>query len=338
MNNFIAVKDDGEGVLGKLLYYSLSSILIDKDELERICENVGFPYTQSRRSAPADAFRNATGDIYNTKTVKSAYGAERFKIYCRDNKSGGDVISRELVKETLDTTANKYKKLANITFSKDYGFSYGDVAYDEHFAARERGTHIISERGGTALNDPYEYCREAERLFELYQTCAGRKQIETLLEAFVDSLQAVKLLAHGKMYFIPREYMPKLDVFEDLIQLLEKHNQHESRNRAPLDANSMFVVDDAKQREKMAAAFYRSVRREIEEYSERADHLIQTGSQSAAIMERWAVKIQGLETKKREYEDVLRRELGELDEEFRALGFLAEELAIRARGIRRRAA
>jgi hypothetical protein len=195
----------------------------------------------------------------------------------------------------------------------------------------------------TRLLDEYEtrgneYCLEAERLFELYQTCAGRKQIETLLEAFVDSLQAVKLLAHGKMYFIPREYMPKLDIFEDLIQLLEKHNQHESRNRAPLDANSMYVVDDAKQREKMAAAFYRSVRREIEEYSERADHLIQTGSQSAAIMERWAVKIQGLETKKREYEDVLRRELGELDEEFRALGFLAEELAIRARGIRRRAA
>jgi hypothetical protein len=319
MNNFIAVKDDGEGVLGKLLYYSLSSILIDKDELERICEDVGFPYTQSRRSAPADAFRNATGDISDAKTVKSAYGAERFKIYCRDNKSDGDVISRELVKETLDTTTNKYKKLANITFSKDYGFSYGDVAYDENV-------------------DPYEYCREAERLFELYQTCAGRKQIETLLEAFVDSLQAVKLLAHGKMYFIPREYMPKLDIFEDLIQLLEKHNQHESRNRAPLDANSMYVVDDAKQREKMAAAFYRSVRREIEEYSERADHLIQTGSQSAAIMEHWAVKIQGLETKKREYEDVLRRELGELDEEFRALGFLAEELAIRARGIRRRAA
>jgi hypothetical protein len=95
--------------------------------------------------------------------------------------------------------------------------------------------------------------------------------------------------------------------------------------------NSLF--HDTK-REKMAAAFYRSVRRDIVAYAERANHLIQTGSQSAVVMECWAMRIQGLETKKREYEDVLRRELGELDDEFRSLGFLADELTIRARGRR----
>jgi DNA integrity scanning protein DisA with diadenylate cyclase activity len=100
----------------------------------------------------------------------------------------------------------------------------------------------------------------------------------------------------------------------------------------------MYVVDDAKQREKMASAFYRSVRREIDEYAERANHLIQTGSQSAAIMERWAMRIQGLEKKKHEFEDVLRRELNELDDEFRSLGTLADELTIRARGLRVRKA
>jgi hypothetical protein len=315
ITDFIAVRDDGDGVLGKILYYTLSGVLIDKSELEQICSDICFPYAASRRSALADAFRNATGDIYDAKTVKGAFGKERIKIYCRDNKSDGGSISRELIRETLDTSTNTYKKLANISFSKDCGFSYGDVAYDEYV-------------------DPLEFCHEAERLFELYQTCAGRKQIESLLESFIDSLQAVKLLAHGKMFFIPREHMQKLDVFEDFIQLLEQHNQHKNSRRSPLDANSMFVVDDAKQREKMASAFYRSARREIEEYSERANHLIQTGSQSAAIMERWALKIQGLEKKKHEYEDVLRRELGELDDDFRSLGFLADELTIRARGIR----
>jgi hypothetical protein len=315
MNKFIAVKEDGEGVLGKLLYYTLSSVLIDKAELEQICLDIDFPYAASRRASPADAFRNATGDIYEAKTVKGAFGAERIKVYCRDNVSDGGNISRELVRETLDTSTNTYKKLANITFSRDYGLSYGDVAYDEYV-------------------DPLEHCHEAERLFELYQICAGRKQIETLLEAFIDSLQAVKLLAHGKMFFVPREHMHKLDVFEEFMQLLAQHNQHKNSHKAPLDANSMYVVNDSKQREKMAAAFYRSVRRDIEEYAERANHLIQTGSQSAVVMERWAMRIQGLEAKKREYEDVLRRELGELDDEFRSLGFLADELAIRARGLR----
>ncbi|MDR3278429.1 MAG: hypothetical protein LBT12_06615, partial [Oscillospiraceae bacterium] len=148
MNNFISVKDDGEGVLGKLLYYSLSGVLVDKDKLEQICGDVGFPHTASRRVALADAFRSATGDIRDTKTVKGVFGAEVFKIYCRDNQTPDDVISRELVKETLDATTNAYKKLANITFSKDTGLSYSDLVYDEHV-------------------DPWDYCREAESLFEL---------------------------------------------------------------------------------------------------------------------------------------------------------------------------
>lgn len=49
--------------------------------------------------------------------------------------------------------------------------------------------------------------------------------------------------------------MPKLALFEDFIALLEQHNQHKYADRLPLDANSMFVVDDEKQRSKMALAF-----------------------------------------------------------------------------------
>lgn len=41
--DFAAVSQDGGDVLGKVLYYSLSSILIDRDELESLCDAVGFP-------------------------------------------------------------------------------------------------------------------------------------------------------------------------------------------------------------------------------------------------------------------------------------------------------
>ena len=316
MNGFIAVQDDGESVLGKILYYSLSSVLIEKETLARICEDIGFPCNAGKRTASADAFRSATGDIYESKTVQGLYGTEVIKIYCRDNQAEKGAISRELIKETLDARSNDYKKLANITFSKDNGMDYGDFVYDEHV-------------------DPMDYCREAAELFELYQVCAGRKQIETVLESFVDSLSAVKLVAHGKMYFVPREHMHRLDIFEDLIVQIEANNQHKNKSRLPMDANSMYVVDDAKQREKMTAAFYRSVKREIADYTERANYLIQSGSQSAAIMDRWVVKIEGLEQKKREYEEILKRELNAIDDEFSSLGYLSQELQIRAQGIRR---
>ena len=61
---------------------------------------------------------------------------------------------------------------------------------------------------------------------------------------------------------------------------------------------------------------------------------IQSGSESAVVMERWVVKIEGLEQKKREYKAILNRELNDIDDEFSTLGYLSQELQIRARGIR----
>ena len=315
MKDYMAVQSDGEGVLGKILYYSLSGVLVDKQKLAEECETIGLPYNGGKRLALADAFRSATGDIYESKIV-SLYGENRtIKIYCRDNKSGQGEISRELIKETLDSKTNDYKKLANLTFSQDYGFSYGDLVYDEHV-------------------EPRDYCTQAENLYDLYQRCAGRKQIETILEAFIESLHAVKVISHGKMFFVPRDYMDKLDVFEDFISVLEENNLHRNKGRMPLDANSMYVVDDEKQRQKMASAFYRSVKKDIVAYTERAGHLITTGSQSPAIMERWVLKIDALRSKKREYEEILHQELNEIDDDFQSLVFLAQELQIRSRGIR----
>lgn len=314
--NFAAVSHDGGEVLGKVLYYSLSSVLIDREELKKLCDAVGFPASGNNRIAMGDAFRSATGDIYERKVVKTDAGPQIFKVYCRDNKApNGTVISRELVKETVHEDTNEYRKLANITLSKDSKvFSYDNLASDPHI-------------------DPLPFCLEAQNLFELYQHCVGRRQIETLLENYVASMQAVKI-GRGHFFFIPRDFIPRLQVFEDFIELLEKHNQLQRPGRDPLEVNSIYVVDDAKQRQKMAAAFYRSVRKEIAEYEERVTHLIQTGSQSPKIMERWIMRIQGLEGKKRNYEDILKRELTDLDDEFTSLRYLSDELRIRSAGLR----
>lgn len=76
------------------------------------------------------------------------------------------------------------------------------------------------------------------------------------------------------------------------------------------------------------------MRREIQEYEERANHLIETGSQSPAVMDRMVLHIQGLEQKKHHYEEILKRELHDVDDEFSTLRFLSQELQIRTRGIR----
>lgn len=85
---------------------------------------------------------------------------------------------------------------------------------------------------------------------------------------------------------------------------------------------------------KMTEEFYLAVKKEIAAYQEKCDYLIKSSSQSPAVMERWVLKVQALEEKKRHYEGVLQRELDGLDDEFSVLKLLSQELQVRANGIR----
>lgn len=303
---------DKQNMLGKLLYFSLPSILVDKEQLTELCDSMGIYYAGGNRLSVADAFRSATGDIKERVVSKQSGEQQIYQIYCRDNKKTTGLMSRELIKETLNRDTNRYEKLANISYDKDCGlFSYDNLVYDSEI-------------------DAMAYCRRAEELFELYQTCANRKQIETICLNFIRSLEATKLNINGHLYFVPRHNMEQVGIFEDFMDALSQL----SRNQAVLTANSIYIIDDAKQRDKMTEEFYVAVKKEIAEYQERADYLIKSGSQSPAIMNRWVLKIQALENKKKHYEDVLRRELDGLDDEFSTLKLLSQELSIRAQGIR----
>lgn len=313
MNEFLAASSgEKEHMLGKFLYFTLANLLVEKEALSDLCESMGIPYAGGNRLSVSDAFRSATGDIRERIPVTSLGESHIYLAYCRDNKRTSGVLSRELVKETLNQQTNRYEKLANISYDKEDGiFRCDNLVMDD------------------AVDVP-GCCRRAEELFELYQRCANRKQIETICTNYLRSIEATKLSITGHMYFVPRIYMDKVDIFEDFINLLGGLN----RNDTPLMVNSFYIIDDEKQRAKMTEEFYAAVKKEIATYQERADYLIKSGSQSPAVMERWVLKIQGLEEKKRHYEQVLRRELDGLDDEFSTLKFLSQELQMRSRSIR----
>lgn len=313
MKDFIGTSQgDKEHMLGKFLYFSLSNLLVEKEALAKLCDEMDIPYTGGKRLSVADAFRSATGDIRERYPVTTGNETHIYLAYCRDNKHTADILSRELVKETLNQRTNQYEKLANISFDKrDHIFRCDNLMMDD-------------------VVDVRDCCRRAEELFELYQRCANRKQIETICTNFLLSLDATKLSIAGHMYFVPKTYMEKVDVFEDFITLLGNLN----RNNTPLMVNSFYIIDDEKQRGKMTEEFYAAVKKEIATYQERCDYLIQSGSQSPAVMDRWVLKVQGLEEKKKHYEQVLQRELDGLDDEFNTLKFLAQELQVRANSIR----
>lgn len=305
LDQFIAVAGDTSSVLGKIVYFSLADIMIDRDKLKEICDSMGVPYYGGSRQTDTNAFRRATSDI--SDRIKA--DGHIYKIYCRDNEKDGEVLSRELVKETLDVSTNRYAKLANIQY------------------ASTTSQLLLASPEYDPLVSSYEYFREAETLFEKYKRCAGRKHIETLTSNLLDTMQAVKINIHGRLYFVPRSHMEQVTLFEDFVEMLNQHNL----SKGELTINSMPVMDSEKQRKKMAGEFYQAVRKEIALYQEKVENLITSDSRSASIMNRWVLKIDALEKKKQEYETILRQDLDQLDDEFATLRMFSQELSRRAR-------
>ena len=309
MQSFMGVNEGNGGIIGKLLYYSTSNILIPKNTFVQLGKAFNLPKVKPARESKSSAYRYATTALKERVVTKDLSGTHIYRIYCRDNKQDTSaVICRELVKETMNATTNSYKKLANIAFKRETEEMYYDNLADDADVNAE------------------DYCQQALTLFEKFRNCYNSNHVDSVVQYLLDKMQAVKINIHGNLYFIPSTHLPLLNVLEDYIEALSKNNINDGN----ISSNSMFVADDEKQREKMAAEFYMNYRRDIEAYEERIQHFIDSGCDSAAVIERWLKKIEALKLKKATYEQVLKRQLDDLDRDFALLQMQSQELSVRA--------
>ena len=308
MENFIAVQENTADIIGKFLYYSTSNILINRAKFIEIGQSFGLPKYKPARESKAGAYRNATTAIKDRIQVKDGNGTQVYRIYCRDNKKEDAThIYRELVKETMNSRTNDYKKLANIIFDKETETIYCDnEAYDADVDVRE-------------------YCRRAMELYDRFCTCYTTDYVESVIRDQLDRMQANKISIYGNLYFIPNPYLPLLNILEDYIDAISKHNL----NDGLVMSNSMFVVDDERQRQKMTDEFYINYKKDIEFYQQRIQHFIDSGCDSKAVINRWMQQIQGLQQKKKIYEEVLKRQLDALNNDYAMLQMQSEELRVR---------
>jgi hypothetical protein len=313
MNDLMAVRSDSnEDILGKMTYFNLSSLLIPRAELELLCENMGIPTMKTKRLSYADAFRSATGDVYQRLICQRNGRPVIFKLYFRDNDKEHGYISRELIKEELGRGTNQYTKLANIRMARETGIAEVDnLDWDPDIV-------------------PEQYCEQAKELYALYQTCANSKHVKTLLEHYLSQMEAIKIIRRGNMYFVPKNHMHELELFESFIDALNDMSVSRGSGaiEAPLTVNSMFVVDDEKQRQKMAESFYTALRKDISFYMDRINHLIQSGCESRVITQRWVAKVSALRDKIRLYEETLHQDLQAADSDVEALKYLMQELQV----------
>lgn len=309
MESLMAVHQNSEGIIGKFFYYSTSSILIPKTKFIEIGQAYGLPKFKPAKESRASAYRCATTALKDRVTVKGSDGTSHiYRIYCRDNKKeDAKYITRELVKETLNSRTNEYKKLANICFDKD-----NEIV-------------IVENEVYDSDVDVRDYCLKAEELYERYCNCYTSDQVDSVIDDMLCRMQANSISIKGNLFFIPKQYLSLLNLLEDYIESLSKENL----NTNLVHSNSMFVVDDERQRQKMTDEFYANYKRDIEFYQERIQHFIDNGCDSQAVIQRWMQKINALQMKKQTYEEILQRQLDDLNSDYAMLQMQGQELAVR---------
>lgn len=309
MESLMAVHQNSEGIIGKFFYYSTSSILIPKTKFIEIGQAYGLPKFKPAKESRASAYRCATTALKDRVTVKGSDGTSHiYRIYCRDNKKeDAKYITRELVKETLNSRTNEYKKLANICFDKD-----NEIV-------------IVENEVYDSDVDVRDYCLKSEELYERYCNCYTSDQVDTVIDDMLRRMQANSISIKGNLFFIPKQYLSLLNLLEDYIESLSKENL----NTNLVHSNSMFVVDDERQRQKMTDEFYANYKRDIEFYQERIQHFIDDGCDSQAVIQRWMQKINALQMKKHTYEEILQRQLDDLNSDYAMLQMQGQELAVR---------
>ncbi len=309
MESLMAVHQNSEGIIGKFFYYSTSSILIPKTKFIEIGQAFGFPKFKPAKESKASAYRCATTALKDRVTVKGGNGTSHvYRIYCRDNKKeNAKVITRELVKETLNSRTNEYKKLANICFDK------------------ENEVLFVENEVFDADIDVDKYCQQAKDYYDRYCNCYTADQVDSVIDDMLGRMQANSISIKGNLFFIPKQYLSLLNLLEDYIEAISKENL----NSNLVHSNSMFVVDDERQRQKMTDEFYANYKKDIEFYQERIQHFIDSGCESQAVIQRWLQKINALQMKKKTYEEILQRQLDDLNSDYAMLQMQGQELAVR---------
>lgn len=312
MNNLIAVSQGTEGILGKFFTYSLDGILVKKETLKKIGADMGFPKICPARESKSSAYHRATTALKDRIKIKSGNGLTFFSIYCRNNKKDNDdILCRELIKEVPGIDTNEYVKLANIIYDKQADMvGYGNIGYDPDI-------------------DINSFCERAISLFDLYRTCYDTTQIDSVIKSQLENMNAVKISVKGNLYFVPKSHLNNLSVLEDYIEVVGDSRQEVSSD-SYVYCNSMYVVDDEKQRKKMTDEFYRNFEKTLDEYQERVQKFIDGGCKSKAVIDRWLQKLDDLSDHKKTYELVLKQQLGKLDDSQAMLQMQMDELRLRA--------
>lgn len=209
-NRLIASRQDGQGKLGSLFWYSISQQLISRERLKRTFDEAAMDQRWLPNPIrPADAFRRATWDVQKKlKKVETPTATIFLNFLIREVYSDHKRVQRNIVIEQVD---KKGRKLA-----------YNPTATVIEFNKESGSISISASRTmDWGEQNAKELALDAKDRFETYCRHYDAQTLRAMVKKVLASLSPTAVRPSGGVYFVPRHHQNELDRVVDLVSRLE---------------------------------------------------------------------------------------------------------------------
>lgn len=191
LENMVAVqKEEGEGIIGHLFWYSIGEDLYNRQALEKVLQNnglsTGFMPNEIRI---VDAFRRATKDVETRRNLGNGL-YENYMV--RDVYADTSLAVRHIVLETVDSHGKRLsynEKEAILTLDKK----------NDHFQIQAAPDSLAESLGN-----------EAKRLYETYKSHHNGQAVRGMVQSLLKTLSPTPVRPSGGVYFIPSAHSVEL--------------------------------------------------------------------------------------------------------------------------------
>ena len=201
LKNVAAVRSpDNVNVIGHLTWYSLSEMLISRDELRQkmVSAGLGEGFMPHEIRLP-DAFRRATSEKYRRRVSEGVIENYLFREVASDNQ----MIQRNIVCETVDQKGRR-------------------LAYDGAAASLVLNKNSATVTVSATSSLAEELARDAVTKFEIYRHNYGTHTIRSVLMNILKSMAPTPVRPSGGVYFVPAQYTDRLEAMLRFVKLLDR--------------------------------------------------------------------------------------------------------------------
>jgi len=200
LKNVAAVQSSvGVSIIGHLVWYSLSEMLITREELRQKMANAGLDEKwMPHEIRLPDAFRRATNDKYRRRVSEGIVENYLFREVVSDDR----VVQRNIVCEMVDQKGRR-------------------LAYDPAAATLVLDRTSASVAVSAASPLAAELAREAVAKFDIYRRNYGSQTIRSVLANVLKSMAPTPVRPSGGVYFVPAQFADRLEALIRFVHSLD---------------------------------------------------------------------------------------------------------------------